>query len=64
MSDQRFLFRQFQPEFIAQELSESLLDLLGFGLWPGETEQVVVGVAAVTQPPVARITRILARQAA
>ena len=25
MSDQRFLFRQFQPEFITQELSESLL---------------------------------------
>ena len=52
-----------EAEEIKQRLGQFLRDELSFGLWPGETEQVVVGVAAVPQPPVARILRILARQA-
>jgi hypothetical protein len=38
----RLLLGQFQLELVAQELSEVALYLLGFGLWPGETEQGVV----------------------
>jgi len=40
------------------------LDLLGFRFRPGETEQLVVSIAAISQPPVARIMNILAWHAA
>lgn len=56
MGDQRLFRRQFQLEVITQELRQTLFDLLGFGLGPGETEQAVVGVSAITQPPIAGIT--------
>ena len=42
--DQRLVLRQFQLEFVTQELRQALFDLLGFGLRSGEPEQGVVGV--------------------
>jgi hypothetical protein len=44
MSDQRLFGRQFQLEVLTQELRQPMLDLLGFGLGPGESEQGVVGL--------------------
>ena len=40
-----------------QERCQALLDLLGFGLGSGEPEEVIVGIADISQPPVAGITR-------
>jgi hypothetical protein len=40
--DQRFLLRQFQAEFVLEELREALLDLLGFRFRPCESDQVVI----------------------
>jgi hypothetical protein len=42
--DQRLLLGEFQFEVVAQELGEAFLDLFGFGLRPGEPEEVVVGL--------------------
>ncbi|MGH3282867.1 MAG: hypothetical protein ACRDNW_27580, partial [Trebonia sp.] len=42
--DQRFLLRQFQAEFVLEELGEALLYLLGFRFRPGEPDQVVIGL--------------------
>ena len=64
VGDQRLRFGQLQLEVIAQELSEAMLDLLGLCLRSGEPEQDVIGVSRVTQPPVAGIVGILAREAA
>jgi hypothetical protein len=50
--DQGLIRRQFQLEVITQEVSEPLLDLLGFGLGAGEPEQVIVGVPDVPEPAV------------
>ena len=63
VGDQRLVLGEVQVELFAQERGETLFDLLGFGLGSGEPEQGVVGVAAVTQPPVAGIIRVLAGQA-
>jgi hypothetical protein len=61
VGDQRLVTGQFQLEVLAQELSQALFDLLGFGLGSGEPEQVVIAVAHVSQPPEIGITRIHAR---
>ena len=53
---------KFQLEVITQE-PQTLFDLLGLGLRPGEPEKVVVGVAQIPQPAVTGIIRILAGQA-
>jgi hypothetical protein len=42
VGDQRLAGRQFQPEFITQELCQPLFDLLGFSLGSGEPEQMVI----------------------
>ena len=47
-----------------QERREALLDLLGFGLGSGEPEEVIVGVPDISQPPVAGIGRVPARDPA
>ena len=64
VGDQRFVRREFQLELFAQEHRKTLFDLFGLGLGPGEPEQVVIGVAHVTQPAVSRIIRVTMRQAA
>jgi hypothetical protein len=46
---------QLQLELLAQELADLVLDLLGLLPGAGEAEHPVIGVAAVPQPPVARI---------
>src|SRR5262249_22521717 len=46
-----------------QEVSEPLLDLLGFGLGSGEPEQVIVGVPDVPEPAVTGIAGLPVRQA-
>lgn len=61
--DQGLVLRQIQREIVAQERRQALFDLLGFGLGSDEPEQVVVGVADISQPPIARIVLILAGQA-
>jgi hypothetical protein len=63
MGDQSLVRRQFQLEVFTQERRQPVPDLLGFGLGPGEPEQDVVGVPAVAQPAVTRITRVLAGKA-
>ncbi|MBW8090841.1 hypothetical protein IGW14_23240 [Streptomyces hygroscopicus subsp. hygroscopicus] len=63
MCDQCLFLGQFQLEFIAQELSQALFDLLGLGFRSRETQEVVVRVAYVTQPAICRIAGIRARQA-
>ena len=40
MSDQRLLFRQFQSEFVTEELSEALLDLLASAFGPVKPSRV------------------------
>ena len=42
--DQCLVLVEFQLEVITQELCEALLDLLGFGLGSGESEEVIVGL--------------------
>jgi hypothetical protein len=39
MSDQRLFLGEFQLEFIMQERCQALLDLLGLGIWSGETRR-------------------------
>ena len=64
VGDQRLFLGQFQLEVIAQELRQSDFDLLGFGLRPDEPEELIVGVAGILQPPVARVPGIPAGHAA
>ena len=64
MRDQGLVLVQFQLEVITQERREPLLDLLGFGFRSGEPEEVIVGVPDIAQPPVARVVRIPAGEAA
>jgi len=42
--DQCLLLRQFQLEVITQELCKALLDVLGFGFWSGEPQEMIVGL--------------------
>jgi hypothetical protein len=58
MRDQGLVLVEFQVEVVTQELGQALLDLLGFGLGPGEPEEVIVGIADISGPPVAGITRV------
>ena len=58
MGDQGLLGGQFQLEFVTQERRQLALDLLGFGLRSDETQEVVVGVAGIAQPPVAGVVRV------
>jgi hypothetical protein len=62
--DQRLVLVEFQLEVITQELSEALLDLLGFGSGSGESEEVIIRVPDISQPPVPGITRVPARDPA
>jgi hypothetical protein len=62
--DQGLIRRQFQLEVLTQERRETLLDLLGFGLGSGEPEKVIVGVADISEPAVAGVAHIPARDAA
>jgi hypothetical protein len=43
--DQRLIGVQFQCEFAAQEPSQLIFDLLGFGLRSDEPQQMIVSVA-------------------
>lgn len=61
--DQGFVGVELEREFVAQEPRQLTLDLLGFGLGSDETQEVIVGVTRIAQPPVAGITRITDRQA-
>ncbi len=58
MGDQGLLDGQLQPEFLTQERRKLALDLLGFSLRSDETQEMVVGIAGIPQPPVAGIVRI------
>ena len=60
VGDQRLAGRQFQPEFITQELRQPLFDLLGFGLGSGEPEQMVICLCRLTDYA-ARNVKVLAR---
>ncbi len=62
--DQRLGLRQLQLEFLAQERRDLRLDVLGLALWTGEPQQPVVGIADIPEPPVARISGVLARELA
>jgi hypothetical protein len=42
VGDQRFVLRQLQLEIIMKERREAGLDLLGFGLRPGEPEELII----------------------
>ena len=42
--DQRLFARQFQPEVVAQERRQLILDSFGFGLGSGEPEELIVGL--------------------
>src|SRR5664280_2954150 len=55
---QRFLLGEFQLERVTQEYPELLLDRLGFGLWPGKSEEAVIGIAHIMQPPIRRIVGV------
>ena len=48
MSNQGFGFREFELEFLSQEGSEALLDLLCFLLWANHSQDKVIRVA--TEP--------------
>jgi hypothetical protein len=58
MRDQGLGRRQLQVELITQELADLSLDLFGFPPGTGEAQQPVIGIAAIAQPPVARIVRV------
>src|SRR6202044_530089 len=58
VGDQGFLLVQLQSEGLPEEPREPGLDLLGFGLRPGESQYVVVCVPYVLQPPVAGVHRV------
>jgi hypothetical protein len=47
MGNQGFLLRQFQLEFVTQELRKTGLDFLRFGLGSGEPEDVIVGLCGL-----------------
>jgi hypothetical protein len=42
--DQCLFARQFQPEVLAQECRQLILDSFGFGFWSGEPEELIVGL--------------------
>jgi hypothetical protein len=42
MGDQGFLLAEFQSEGLPEEPGDSGLDFLGFGLWPGEPQDMVI----------------------
>jgi hypothetical protein len=44
VGDQSLVLRQFQVELFAQERRETLLDLLGLGLWPDEPEEMIISL--------------------
>jgi hypothetical protein len=48
VGEQRLVGGQFQLEFVMQELRQTLFDFLCFGLWSGESEQVIVGLSYVS----------------
>jgi hypothetical protein len=50
VGDQRLVVGEFQFEFVTQELRQPLFDLLGFGLRPGEPEQMVICVSSERRP--------------
>jgi hypothetical protein len=53
VGDQGLVRVELQGEGLSQEPRQLGLDLLGFGLGPDEPQQVIIGIAAVEQPPVA-----------
>jgi len=62
--EQGLVLVEFQPEIVTQERREAALDFLCFGFRPGEPEEGIVGIPDISQPPVARVIRIRAGQAA
>ena len=44
VADQGLVLVQFQPEGLPEEPAQVGLDLLGFGLRPGESQQMIVGL--------------------
>jgi hypothetical protein len=44
MGDQRLVLGQFQLEILTQEPCQALLDLLGFGPWPDEPQEMIIGL--------------------
>jgi len=64
VGDQRLAGVQLQREGLPQERGQPGLDLLGFGLRPDESQQHVIGVPAVKQPPVSGVHRIAAGEGA
>jgi hypothetical protein len=58
VADQGLVLVQFQPEGLPEEPGQLGLDLLGFGLWPGESQDVVICVPQVPQPPESGVHRV------
>jgi hypothetical protein len=58
VGDQRLVRMEFQGEGLPQEPCQLGLDLLGFGFRPDESQQHIIGVPAVKQPPVAGVHRV------
>src|ERR1700745_3656079 len=58
--DQGLGRRQLQTQLITQERRYLLLDFLGLASGACESQQPVVGIADIAQPPVARVGGVLA----
>src|SRR5262249_58620736 len=57
VGDQGLRLGQLQLELVAQELTDPTLDLLGLLARPDESEQEVVGVPQVSEPPVVGVVQ-------
>jgi hypothetical protein len=44
VGDQRLFRAEFEREFVAQEPGQLVFDFLGFGLRPGEPQEVIIGL--------------------
>ena len=64
VGDQCFSGVQFQREGFPQELRQFRLDLLGLGPRPDESQQMVICVPDVKEPPVAGVHRVTVGQGA
>ena len=55
VGDQRLVRIEFQCEVVAQEPRQLIFNGLGFGLWPDESQKMIICVASVTQPTISRV---------
>ena len=58
MSNERFGLGEFQLEVFLQKRSKLPLDLLGFFLWTNKTQQKVIGISTIPEPPIIWVVRV------